>query len=88
MWTSIDLEQEYKDLGGQKLTRKKIVERVLAEYKNDFIMLLCSPGFAIMHVFKAQASNMLRMQKADDDDDVHTYTRLPSPSLKKSKNDF
>ena len=73
MWTSIDLEQEYKDLGGQKLTRKKIVERLLSEYKKD-VMLLCSPGFANMLVFKAQASNMLRMQKVDDDEDVHIYS--------------
>ena len=39
MWTSVDLEQEYKGLGGSMLTRKKIVERLLSDKKNDVILL-------------------------------------------------
>lgn len=33
MWTPIDLEQEYATLRGSKLTRKKIVECILADTK-------------------------------------------------------
>ena len=37
MWTSIDLEQEYTTLKGSRFTRKKNVECILEEYKNDIM---------------------------------------------------
>ena len=70
MWTSVDLEQEYRNVGGLTLSRKHLVDRILAIYKND-VILLSSPGIANMLVFKTQANNILRIQETDEEDEIH-----------------
>ena len=70
MWTSIDLEKEYKNVGGEILTRKNLVERLLFDYKDD-VILLSSPGIANILVFKTQANHILRIQEVDDEDEIH-----------------
>ncbi len=68
VWSSLDLYKEYASLGGTSLSRKELVQKLVAEYKND-ILLLSSPGIANIIVFKSKANTVLRIQSLDDEDE-------------------
>lgn len=57
--------QEYATLVGSKLKRKKIVECILAKYKND-IMRWSSPGRANLLIFNSAANEDRSVQDLDD----------------------
>ena len=59
------------------LTRKKIIEFILAEYKND-IMLWSSPGRANLLTFNSAANEKLRIQDLHDEDEVHVHSGAKS----------
>ena len=58
------------NIGGTKLTRSKIKEILLAEYKDEMIVI-SFPGLANILIFKRKANEMLRIQKKDNQDEIH-----------------
>ena len=66
MWTSIDLENQYKDYGGTLLKRKELLSNIVKTYKN--VILLSSPGIANIVVFRSHANSILRVQELQTDD--------------------
>ncbi len=73
VWSSLDLYKEYASLGGTSLSRKELVQKLVAEYKND-ILLLSSPGIANIIVFKSKANTVLRIQSLDDEDEGNLHS--------------
>ena len=57
-------------VGGTKLTRSKIKEILLADYKDEMIVI-SFPGLANILIFKRKANEMLRIQKKDNQDEIH-----------------
>ena len=80
MWTSIDLEQKYTTLKGSRFTRKKNVECILEEYKND-IMQWFSPGRTNILIFNSAANEKLRVQDLDDEDEVQVHFAAKSIAI-------
>ena len=61
--------------------RSKIVKSLLAEYKDE-IIIISSPGLANALNFKRKASDMLRIQEADDEDEIDIqYVTIQSSKL-------
>ncbi len=65
--------KEYASLGGTLLSRKELVQKLVAEYKND-ILLLSSPGIANIIFFKSKANTVLRIQSLDDEDEGNLHS--------------
>ncbi len=40
VWSSLDLYKEYASLGGTSLSRKELVQKLVAEYKKDILLYL------------------------------------------------
>ena len=70
MWTSVDLHNEYPNLGGTKLTRSKIVQSLLVDYKDE-IIIMSSPGLVYVLIFKCKVNEIIGIQEVDDHDETH-----------------
>lgn len=70
MWTSVDLHNEYANLGGTKLTRSKIIESPLVDCKVG-IIVMSSLGLVNILIFKCEANELIGIQEIDDQDETH-----------------
>ena len=71
MWTSIELESEYRNTGGTILTRRKLIKKI-SHFLKDEAMVLSSPGIASIVVFKNKANSMLRIQEVEKETENDT----------------
>ena len=72
--------QEYATLVGSRMMRKKIVECILAEAKND-IMLWSSPSRANLLIFNSAANENLCVQNLHDQNEVHVRSVAKSIAI-------
>ena len=68
MWTSVDVERTYTELGGTSLSRPELIKRVTSDLDNE-IVVLSSPGLAHILIFRDKASTLLRLVETTDTDD-------------------
>ena len=70
MWTSVDLHNEYVNLGGTKLTRSKIIESPHVDCKVE-IIVMSSLGLVNILIVKCEANELIGIQEIDDQDETH-----------------
>ena len=65
VWSSIELHNDYRALGGKIDTRWRFTEKI-KKYFGDKIIVMSSPGIADIVLFKDEASNIFKIEKSDD----------------------
>ena len=65
IWSSIELHNIYKYLGGS-VSRKYLINQV-KEYFGEHLIPLSSPGLSTMFVFANHASSIMKIEKDDDE---------------------
>ena len=68
MWTSVDVERTYTELGGTSLSRVELIKRVTSDLDNE-IVVLSSVVLANILIFRDKASTLLRLVETTDTDD-------------------
>ena len=67
-WTSVELQKKYKERGGSLLNRKKLIEKVREELKDD-ILVFWSKGQTSLIVFKSHANVTMRVKPVKEDEE-------------------
>jgi len=67
LWNSVELYQVYSYNGGNVLSRKTLLRKLL-EFFGDDLVVLHSAGLANVVCFRSRAAKFLRMVDEDDDD--------------------
>ena len=66
LWNSVDLHDMYNSFGGDKLSRRNLVECVTTHFGSELIKL-SGNGYASLLVFKGHAPNILRAVEDTDE---------------------
>lgn len=73
IWNSVDIHGMYNSLGGDKLSRRHLVEGVTEHFGPELI-ILSEHGYASLIVFKEHAPNILRaVEDADEGNTAMKY---------------
>lgn len=92
LWNSVDLLDLYTSLGGDKLSRRRLVECVTSHFGVDLITL-SGNGYASLLVFRGHAPNILRTVD-DTDEEIPEMKRIvkcivqETKKLKKTDNTY
>ena len=66
VWNSIDLFNTYKSTGGDRLTRRQLIQSLVAHFDEELLVLTAS-GVASIIVFKHKAPALLKLVSDSDD---------------------
>lgn len=69
IWNSVELQQEYEHLGGNKIKQRKHLLENIKTYLKDAVIILSSPGMANIVSFTSETTKVLHLLKQNDDDD-------------------
>ena len=67
MYNSIDIYQTYVDSGGESLSCRKVMQHIVEEFGNGLIVLF-SPGYTNLVVFKSHSVKAIHITPDDSDD--------------------
>jgi len=89
MWNSVDLLDLYTSLGGDKLSRRQLVENVTNHFGMELIKL-CGNGYASLLVFRGHTPNLLRTVDDTDEENPemkHIVKRIVGETKELKKSD-
>lgn len=66
VWNSVELHKEYKDYGGEDLTRSELLEKLCSHFDEE-LLVISSPGYAHVVAFQCQASLILKLVQHEED---------------------
>ena len=67
IWNSSELFERYRDFGGNKLSRKHLIKKLIVIFEGD-LLVLSSPGIANIIIFRSKAPDLLRFVDDVEDD--------------------
>ena len=86
MWNSVELFTAYVDSGGDKLSRRTLVQR-LQDMFGDDLLVLSSPGRANIVAFRSFASKTLSLLN-DEEDETETVATKASKLIRNEVKDI
>ena len=69
IWNTIDVYDEYLSHGGDLLSKKILLTKVIEHFGPD-LLVLSGSGVASLLVFRSRTSSMLRLVDKNEDDDA------------------
>ena len=67
VWNSVELFNMYKCLGGLLVHKKHVVKSIL-DYFGENVLIMSSPGFANVILFRVEAKTIMKLVDDNDDD--------------------
>ena len=68
VWNSVELQQQYEEYGGTKVTQRRMLVDEVCIFFGDAVVKLSSPGLANIVVFKSETTKLLHLHQEKDDD--------------------
>ena len=74
IWNSVELFNIYKSEGGDRLSRRKLLENLCGRIGDDLLVLTAN-GVASLIVFKSKAPGLLKLMNDTEDSDITTAVK-------------